>query len=97
MTAGASRVIRQLPGRRLQQRVNDLVMAITSVSSSNSIVLGTAPIVSVGLVEMAMASSLGLVMYNAMTAERNSQLIQNAGVSQCCALMIAAGAAGAAK
>jgi hypothetical protein len=58
---------------------------------------GLAAAVSMGLVNMAQAHALGLQMMNAMQNQRNGQVTANAGVVQCCALMISAGAAKATK
>lgn len=59
--------------------------------------LATPPIASVGMAEISMAQSISGVMYNATTAEKNSQVIQNTIVTQCCTLMVSAGAAEATK
>ena len=52
---------------------------------------------SVGVTSVAMANSLGLMMENAVVAEKGSQTIQSASISQCCVLMVAVGAAATAK
>ncbi|GAB2199236.1 RebB family R body protein [Sessilibacter sp. MAH4] len=51
---------------------------------------------SLGLTYLAMSESISILMENAVSAERDSQIVQNAAVTQCCALMISAGAAFAA-
>ena len=56
-----------------------------------------APVVSLGMVEIAMANSVGNMMANAVSAQQNCQVIENASVTQCCAVMIAIGIASAAK
>lgn len=65
--------------------------------AANVMSVGLSPNISMGLTYMAMSSSLAHVMNNAVTAERSSQMIQTASVTQCCALMVSIGAAGAAK
>lgn len=52
---------------------------------------------SLNVAAIAMANAIALVMENAQQNEKNAHAIQNASVTQCCALMIAAGAASAAK
>ncbi|WP_394204181.1 RebB family R body protein [Shewanella waksmanii] len=52
---------------------------------------------SVAVSAVTMASSIGLLMENAVFNEKNSQAIQNASVSQCCVFILGAGAAKAAK
>ncbi|ADZ91952.1 RebB family R body protein [Marinomonas mediterranea] len=59
--------------------------------------IATAAAFSVAMTEVAMGTSISMLMENAVTNESHSQSIQNAGVSQCCALMLAAGTAGATK
>jgi len=68
-----------------------------SVTQNVLLNLALSPIVSLGFVNMAAAQSFGILLDNAVSAEKNSQIIQNAAVSQCCVAMIAAGLAGAAK
>lgn len=58
--------------------------------------VGAAAPVSMGMTYMAMADSISILMNNAVGAEKFSQIIQNTSVTQCCALIIAIGAAGAA-
>ncbi len=67
-----------------------------AVSQVNVLNIGVVAVASLGLVEISMAHSLGLVISNAAVGQKSSQILQNAGVTQCCALMISAGAAGAA-
>ena len=70
---------------------------MSSVTAATSVALMTnlaiPPIMSIGLAEMTMAQSISGVMYNATNAEKQSQIIQNTAVAQCCALIIACGAA----
>ncbi|AQQ00808.1 hypothetical protein B0W48_13905 [Pseudoalteromonas aliena] len=54
-------------------------------------------IFSVETAAIAMANSIALLMENAVSNDKNAQMIQNAAVTQCCVLMIAAGAAQATK
>ena len=56
-----------------------------------------APSFSFGLATIMMANSIGLLMENAVLAEKGSQQLSNASVAQCCTLIVSAGAAGAAK
>lgn len=70
---------------------------ISGTTAIQMINLASPPIVSVGMAEISMAQSISGVMYNATTAEKNSQTIQNTVVSQCCALMVSGGAAEATK
>jgi len=67
-------------------------MAI-DITISTAANLAVAQPFSLGITAVAMANSIGLLMENAVIAEKGAQAIQNAGVAQCCALMIAAGAA----
>lgn len=64
-------------------------------TQSNELNLGTAQAFSLGITAVMMANSIGLLMENAINNEKSSQMIQSASVTQCCALMIAAGTAGA--
>ncbi|TBR41725.1 hypothetical protein CBF23_008935 [Marinomonas agarivorans] len=59
--------------------------------------IAAAPAFSVAAASVSMANSIGILMENAVNNESQSQSIQNASVSQCCVLMLAAGAAGASK
>jgi hypothetical protein len=52
---------------------------------------------SVAASALSMASSIGILMENAVSNEKNSQVVQSASVAQCCVLIIGAGAAKAAK
>jgi|JI8StandDraft_1071087.scaffolds.fasta_scaffold567997_1 hypothetical protein len=70
---------------------------VDSLASATCLNLGGAASVSMGLVSIAQAHALGLQMMNAMQAQRNAQITANAALSQCCALMISAGAAKAAN
>jgi len=64
-----------------------------SVTQSSLLNIGYAAPVSMGLTYVAMANSIAKLMSNAVSAEGYSQVIQNSSVTQCCALIIAAGAA----
>lgn len=70
-------------------------MASNSVETS-LITMSLAPSMSLGMAETAMGNSISLLMQNATTNEHNGQLIATASTTQCCALMIAVGAAKAA-
>jgi len=59
--------------------------------------IAVAPYFSVAAASVSMAHSIGILMENAVNNENQSQSIQNAAVTQCCVLMLAAGAAGASK
>lgn len=74
--------------------MSNIYDAIALAQLSN---LASPPYVSAGMVEVTMARSIGAVMYNAESTEKQSQTIQNTATAQCCALMISAGAAGATK
>lgn len=69
---------------------------VASVALNTGLNLGVAQSFSVAATAVAMANSISLVMENAVISEKSSQAMQNASVAQCCVLMIAAGAAGAA-
>ena len=56
-------------------------------------VLEQAPAAALAMAEAAMADTIGLVMHNAVTAQRNMQTLANAAVAVTCALIIAKGAA----
>ncbi|MBQ4845138.1 RebB family R body protein [Pseudoalteromonas sp. MMG005] len=56
----------------------------------------TESLYSVDIAAIAMANSIALLMENAVSNDKNAQLIQNAAVTQCCVLMVCAGAAQAA-
>lgn len=58
--------------------------------------IGSACAFAMGATAVSMGYSVGLLMDNAVNNESQSQSVQNAAVSQCCVLMLAAGAAGAA-
>ena len=66
---------------------------MSNALQSDEINLASAQSFSVGMSAVMMANSIGLLMENAVGNEKSSQLIQTAGVAQCCALMIAAGTA----
>lgn len=59
--------------------------------------IGMAPSLAMGMVYVSSGYSIGLLMDNSVQNKALSQLTNNASVDQCCALMISAGAAGAAK
>lgn len=64
---------------------------------SSAINIGLAQPFSVGAASIAMANSIGSLMENAVVNEKNSGLIQNAAVTQCCVSIISTGVAKAAK
>ncbi|WP_394391690.1 RebB family R body protein [Shewanella woodyi] len=66
----------------------------TQIVTSN---IATALPFSLAASAVTMASSVGLLMENAVFNEKNSQSIQNASVSQCCVFILGAGAAKATK
>jgi hypothetical protein len=66
------------------------------ISDSNLNSIGAAFPLSMSMVDMAMASSISILMMNAVSTQKNTQIIENATVSQCCSLIISAGFAGAA-
>lgn len=68
-----------------------------SVSQVVTLNLSAAPMLAMGMTYAAMANSIGNLMGNAVTAEQFSQIIQNTSTTQCCALIVSVGAAGAAK
>jgi hypothetical protein len=49
---------------------------------------------SMGVTDVVMANTIGLLMENAVNNESHSQSIQNACVNQCCVMMLNATAAG---
>ena len=59
--------------------------------------VGMAPGVAIGMTYTASAHSVGLLMENAVQNERFSQLTSQASLEQTLALILATGAAGAAK
>lgn len=75
----------------MSDSINDSLATATCLNP------GLAASVSMGLVSMAQAHALGLQMMNAMQNQRSGQVTANAGLVQCCALMISAGAAEATK
>jgi len=58
--------------------------------------IGAAPSLAMGMTYIAMADSVAHLMSNAVSAEKFSQVIQNANVTQCCALILPVGAVSAA-
>lgn len=64
---------------------------------SNLINVGTAPGLAMGMTYSVAAHSIGLLMENAVLNEKLSQITARAGLDQCVVLILAAGAAGAAK
>lgn len=68
-----------------------------SVAQMTVLNVAVAPMVAMGMVDISMANSIGNMMANAVSAQQNCQVIENASVTQCCALMIAVGIAQAAK
>lgn len=64
---------------------------------TNMINIGMAAPTSMGMVYAQGASSIGLFMQNAVLNEKLSQITNRAGLEQCLVLILAAGAAGAAK
>ena len=75
---------------------NGIAMAKT-IDNVSLLNVAYAPMLSMSMTEIAMANSISNVMGNAVTAQQNCQVIENATVVQCCALMIAAGIAKAAS
>jgi len=55
--------------------------------------IGYAAPLSIGMTYVSMADSISHLMNNAVSAQGNSQVIQNSSVTQTCALIIATGAA----
>jgi len=68
-----------------------------SVTQACALNIGVAAPLAMDLTYVAMAKSIGQLMGNAVTTENFSQVVQNATVTQCCALIISVGAAGATK
>ena len=64
---------------------------------ANIINMGMAPPLAMGMVYAQGANSIGLFMQNAVFNEKLSQITSQAGLEQCLVLILAAGAAGAAK
>ena len=69
----------------------------SGASASNLISIGAALPLSMSMVDVSMASSISVLMMNAVSTQKNCQIIENATVTQCCALIISAGFAGAAS
>jgi hypothetical protein len=67
------------------------------MNASALINIGTAPPLSMAMVDMALAASIANHMNNAVTAQKNAQIIENTVLTQCCNLIISAGFAGAAS
>ncbi len=63
-------------------------MALASIAT-----VGLGPALSMTMVYQAMADSIGMVMHNAETVERNMQSVASAATGQACVLIIAKGAA----
>lgn len=59
-----------------------------SVTQSNTTVLGQAPAGSQGLLDVAMAETIGIGMYNAVTAQHHSQMVNGAAVAATCARLL---------
>jgi len=59
--------------------------------------IALSPAVSIGMVYTSAGHSFGLLMENSTLNKSLAQIAANAGVDQCCALMISIGAAGAVK
>ena len=75
--------------------VNTQIVSAINVANTTSIAQG--PALSMDLTSLAMADSIGLSMQNTVTNQHNSQIIGIAATTQVCALIIAVGAAEAAK
>lgn len=69
----------------------------TSADEDVVLNLGLAQSFSVGAASISMADSISLLMENAVANEKDSGVIQNAAVTQCCVSIIATGIAKAAK
>ncbi|MCW8875427.1 MAG: RebB family R body protein [Kangiellaceae bacterium] len=66
--------------------VNDLVT--DSVSQLNSMLIGATPPESIGLLDIASSETIGMAMYNAVSAQQNSQISSSAAVTSACAKML---------
>lgn len=64
-----------------------------SVKHTNAAAVSNATALAVGLSSITMADTIGLVMHNAVTAQKGMQTITEAAVAQTCVLIIALGAA----
>ncbi|KJY79413.1 hypothetical protein TW78_01560 [Vibrio coralliilyticus] len=54
--------------------------------------IDSAPAFAMAVTDVVMANTIGLLMENAVHNEAQCQLIQNASVNQCCAMILAAAA-----
>ena len=75
--------------------VNDQI--VSAVNVANTTTLAQGPALSLDLTSLTMADSIGIEMQNSVTTQHNAQIIGVAATTQVCALIIAAGAAGATK
>ncbi len=64
-----------------------------SVILSNEIVSSLSPSIAMGLTNMTMADTIGLVMHDAVIAQKGMQTVANAAVTQACVLILSVGAA----
>jgi hypothetical protein len=67
---------------------------VTQVNPRNEQSTMAAASFSMGVTDVVMANTIGLLMENAINNESHSQSIQNACVNQCCVMMLSATAAG---
>lgn len=67
--------------------VNDQV--VDEVNQTTLSAVGNAPAESMALLDMVMAETLGMSMHNAVTAQRNAQMLTAAAVTSTCARLIA--------
>ncbi|MGD9159780.1 MAG: RebB family R body protein [Desulfobacteraceae bacterium] len=65
-----------------------------SVTQTNSLAIGEGPAVSMSLVYAVMSETIGMVMHNAVIAERGMQAISEAATTVICSMIIAKGASG---
>lgn len=68
--------------------VNDVIT--DSVSQTNTLLTSIAAPQGCALVDVASAETIGMTMYNAVSAQQNAQLTTNASVTAACARMLAA-------
>lgn len=59
-----------------------------SVTQTTTAVLGQAPASSQGLLDVAMAETVGIGMYNAVAAQHHSQMVNGAAVAATCARLL---------
>ena len=61
---------------------------VDSVNTSNTVLLGNSPSQSMSMINAVLAETLGMGMYNAISAQQNAQMIGTASTTATCAKIL---------